>query len=49
MAENVIFDDLMKHVIKTLKNPEFLLVTREEYGIFQTPEGMLYDNAKINE
>ena len=49
VAENVLYDDLMRHVIKTLQNPAFLLVTEDEFGIFCTPDGVLYDNSKINE
>lgn len=49
MAENVLFDDVMDHVVHTLQNGKFGTVTDEEFGIFNTPEGVLYDKSKFEE
>ena len=49
VAENVIFDDVMKYVIETLQQEKFKNVTDEEFGIFNTPDGVLYDQSKVKE
>jgi hypothetical protein len=49
VAENVIFDDVMDHVVQTLQNGNFGNVTDEEFAIFNTPEGILYDQSKVKE
>ncbi|XP_028418070.1 LOW QUALITY PROTEIN: eIF-2-alpha kinase activator GCN1-like, partial [Dendronephthya gigantea] len=48
-AESIIFDDVMAYVIKTLRNSKFETVTDEEFGIFNTPEGVLYDQSRVME
>jgi hypothetical protein len=49
VAENVIFDDVMNHVIQTLQHGKFGNVTDEDFAIFNTPDGVLYDQSKVKE
>ncbi|KAF7695198.1 hypothetical protein HF521_006921 [Silurus meridionalis] len=38
---------VMDHVIQRLSNPALKQVTRQEYAIMKTPEGVLFDNSII--
>jgi hypothetical protein len=39
----------MNYVVQTLERGNFGSVTDEEFAIFNTPEGVLYDQSKVKE
>jgi hypothetical protein len=45
---DVVLPHLVMFVIKHLSNPSILLVTKDEYFTFLTPEGELYDKSVLS-
>lgn len=48
IAPDCVMPALIEHVSKHLDDPELLVVTHEEYEIFQLPEGELYDKSFVD-
>ncbi|XP_034945471.1 eIF-2-alpha kinase activator GCN1 [Chelonus insularis] len=46
-APAVLLPSLIENVINNLNDPEILKVTKDEYFIYQTPEGELYDKSVL--
>lgn len=48
IAPDVVLPSFVNNIVQLLGNHELCLVTRDEYGIFLTPEGEPYDKTLIS-
>ena len=47
VCSDSVIPPLLEYAASLLKNPELSQITKDDYGIFLTPEGELYDNSII--
>ena len=47
IAPDIVLPPVIQYVSRLLGNTELTQVTREDYGIFLTPDGELYDRSLL--